>query len=65
MNTPRPKRAAQTPYRIEPARLENPPEHVADLAAELAAKSATLGSSLHPRTAANLADLVRIMNTSG
>ena len=49
--------------RIEPARLENPPEMVADLAAELSAASAKLGRSLHMRTAANLADLVRIMNT--
>jgi Fic family protein len=31
--------------------------------AELAASSATLGKALHPRTAANLADLVRVMNT--
>lgn len=49
--------------RIEPARLENAPESLADLAAELSATSAKLGRSLHPRTAANLADLVRIMNT--
>src|SRR5438105_1969549 len=31
--------------------------------AELSAAAATLGKALHPRTAANLADLVRIMNT--
>ena len=31
--------------------------------ADLAASSATLGKALHPRTAANLADLVRVMNT--
>jgi Fic family protein len=43
--------------------LESPPEAVADLVAELSASSAQLGRSLHPRTAANLADLVRIMNT--
>lgn len=49
--------------RIEPARIENPPEGLADLAAELSAGSARLGRSLHPLTAANLADLVRIMNT--
>ncbi|MBY0493391.1 MAG: Fic family protein [Cyanobacteria bacterium] len=49
--------------RIEPARIENPPETVADLTAELSAGSATLGRNLHPRTAGNLADLVRIMNT--
>ena len=49
--------------RIEPARLENPPETVADLVAELSALSAKLGTSLHPRTAAHFAELVRVMNT--
>jgi Fic family protein len=34
-----------------------------DVIAELSATSATLGKALHPRTAANLADVVRIMNT--
>jgi Fic family protein len=48
--------------RIEPARLEDVPEAISDLVAELAAASAKLGSALHPRTAANLAGLVRIMN---
>jgi Fic family protein len=59
----RPNGAPETVQRIEPARLENPPERVADLAAELTAASARLGGSLHPRTAENLAALVRIMNT--
>lgn len=49
--------------RIEPARVEAAPVAIADTVAELAAAAATLGRSLHPRTAANLADLVRIMNT--
>lgn len=49
--------------RIEPARLEEVSEQVSDALAELSAAAATLGKSLHPRTAANLADLVRIMNT--
>ncbi|MGH6890303.1 MAG: hypothetical protein ACREHF_14100 [Rhizomicrobium sp.] len=31
--------------------------------AELSGEAAKLGKSLHPRTASNLADLVRIMNT--
>ncbi|MCC2690976.1 MAG: hypothetical protein K0S21_3779, partial [Rhizobiaceae bacterium] len=53
----------ETPSRIEPARLEEVPEEISDVLAELSAASATLGKSLHPRTAANLADLVRIMNT--
>ena len=49
--------------RIEPARLEEPTGPIADAIAELAAAAATLGKALHPRTAAHLADLVRIMNT--
>lgn len=53
----------ETPQRIEPARLETVPEAVSDLVAELSASSATLGKALHPRTAANLADVVRIMNS--
>lgn len=55
--------ASETVDRIEPARLTDPPGPVADIVAELAAATATLGQALHPRTAANLADLVRIMNT--
>jgi Fic family protein len=45
------------------AQLEEPPEAVADLVAELAGQSATLGQALHPGTATNLAGLVRVMNT--
>lgn len=63
MNQNRPSRPSETPQRIEPARLENPPEQIADLAAELSAAAAGLGRALHPHTAANLADVVRIMNT--
>ena len=48
--------------RIEPARLDGAPAAIADVIAELAAESAALGSALHPRTAASLAQLVRIMN---
>lgn len=59
----RPKQHLETPARIEPARLEAPPEALADLAADLSARSATLGRSLHARTAGNLAELVRVMNT--
>jgi Fic family protein len=55
--------ALETPYRIEPTRLEEVPEAISDVIAELSAASATLGAALNPRTAANLADLVRIMNT--
>src|SRR5882672_12115804 len=53
----------ETPQRIEPARLEDIPEALSDVIAELSATSATLGAGLHSRTAENLADLVRIMNT--
>ena len=63
MSQNRPNNPPETVYRIEPTRLENPPEAVADLVAELSASSAKLGGSLHPLTAANLAELVRIMNT--
>src|SRR5580658_3474195 len=49
--------------RIEPARLEDVPEALSDAVAELAAASAKLGHALHPRTASNLAALVRIMNS--
>ncbi len=49
--------------RIEPLRLEEIPSALGDLIAEISAQSAVLGAALHPRTAANLADLVRIMNT--
>src|SRR2546426_780842 len=63
MNEDRPNEHVETVHSIEPARLENPPELVADLVAELSASSARLGRSLHPRTAANLSELVRIMNT--
>ncbi|GBE11450.1 fic/DOC family protein [bacterium BMS3Bbin12] len=49
--------------RIEPARLEEVPESVADVVASLSAAGAVLGSALHPTSAANLAVLVRIMNT--
>ncbi len=55
--------AIETPARIEPARLEEPTEAIADVVAEIASASTALGRALHPRTAANLANLVRIMNT--
>ena len=52
----------EVPTRIEPARLEEPSEAIGDVVAELSAAAATLGKALHPKTAANLASLVRIMN---
>jgi Fic family protein len=48
--------------RIEPARLEEPTSAIADVIAELAAEAATLGRALHPKTAGQLAGLVRLMN---
>src|ERR1700689_5273936 len=53
----------ETPMRIEPARVDEPTEAISDVVAELSATAATLGKALHPRTAANLADVVRMMNT--
>jgi Fic family protein len=53
----------ETPQRIEPARLEEAPEAISDVVAELSAASAKLEHALHPKTAANLAGLVRIMNS--
>lgn len=53
----------ETPQRIEPARLEDVPEKISDLVAELSTASAKLEDSLNSRTAASLAQLVRIMNS--
>jgi Fic family protein len=53
----------ETPQRIEPTRLEEISEPVSDALAAVSTASAKLGSALHPRTAAHLADLVRIMNS--
>jgi Fic family protein len=53
----------EVPDRIEPARVEAPTGELLDLVAEVAARSSALGSNLHPRTADNLASLVRVMNT--
>lgn len=49
--------------RIEPAYLEDMSPAIADAVADLSRASTGLAQSLHPRTAANLAGLVRIMNT--
>lgn len=49
--------------RIEPALLDEPTAAIADVLTELSAAAATLARTLHPRTAANLAGVVRIMNT--
>lgn len=57
------KRTLESVARIEPARLEEAPEAISDIVAELSAAAAKLERGLNPHTAANLADLVRIMNT--
>lgn len=53
----------ETPARIEPARLTEPNAAIADVIVELTTAATALERALHPRTAAGLADLVRIMNT--
>lgn len=53
----------ETPQRIEPARLEDVPEAISDLVADLATAATKLAAALHPKTAASLAHLVRIMNS--
>jgi len=53
----------ETPARIEPCLLEESSERIADVTAELSAASERLGARLHPRTAASLAELVRVMNS--
>lgn len=49
--------------RIEPTLLDGAPPKIADVMAELTAKASTLGATLHPRTAQQLASLVRVMNS--
>jgi hypothetical protein len=54
--------AIETPSRIEPCLLEQTSPAIVDLVASLSAASSRLGARLHPRSAASLADAVRIMN---
>jgi Fic family protein len=53
----------ETPYRIEPTRLEQVPEALADTLAEVARRSTELSERLHPETAASLAELLRLTNS--
>jgi Fic family protein len=53
----------ESPSRIEPALIDEPTSAIADVIADLTAGLSILGKFLHPLTAANLADAVRIMNT--
>lgn len=52
----------ETPCRIEPCLLESIPIGITDLIANLTTSTERLAGRLHPRTAASLAELVRIMN---
>jgi Fic family protein len=52
-----------SPSRIEPALIDEPSSAIADVVADLTGAVSILGKFLHPLTAANLADAVRIMNT--
>ena len=53
----------ETTFRIEPTRLEDAPEVISDLVADLVAATTKLENALAPQTAQNLAAMVRIMNT--
>jgi len=52
----------EVPTRIEPCFLEEARGELLDLVAELPGAANKLAARLHPTTAANLADLVRVMN---
>ncbi len=52
----------EVPTRLEPCLIEAASGDLLDLVAELPALATALSSRLHPKTAANLADLVRVMN---
>ncbi|MDP1771164.1 MAG: Fic family protein [Methylobacter sp.] len=52
----------ETPCRIEPCLLDGIPIGITDLIANLTTSTERIAGRLHPRTAASLAELVRIMN---
>src|ERR1035437_7518102 len=52
----------ETPARIEPCLLDETSSDILDLVAALSAATSGLGARLHPRSAAGLAESVRIMN---
>jgi Fic family protein len=53
----------ETPYRIEPTRLQSFSEGLANTVAEVMRISTELSQRLHPATAANLAELLRLTNS--
>ena len=52
----------EAPSRIEPCLLSEAGVEIVDLVAALSGATQKLGARLHPRSAAGLADLVRVMN---
>jgi Fic family protein len=52
----------ETPSRIEPCLLEETSPEILDLVAALSAATNSLGARQHPRSAAALAESVRILN---
>ena len=52
----------ETPSRIEPCLLDEIGPELLDLVAKLSGEATGLGARLHPRSAAGLADAVRITN---
>jgi Fic family protein len=54
--------ASETPSRLEPCLLDEARGELLDLLAEIPAAATALSNRLHPKTAANLADCIRIMN---
>lgn len=58
-----PESQHESSSRIEPARIDTLSGDLPDLVADVSAAAEGLGRSLHPKTAANLANLVRLMNT--
>lgn len=52
----------ETPPRLEPCLPESLEPEIVDLIAALSTAAERLGNRLHPKTAASLADLVRVMN---
>jgi Fic family protein len=55
-------RFEETPSRMEPCLLEETSPAILDLVASLSGATHALGARLHPKSAAGLAELVRVMN---
>ncbi len=51
------------PTRMEPTRIEEMSDTLADLASELVAQAGQLAGRLHPLTMADMAEMVRLMNS--